>query len=204
MSCTTTAAVANVDARYVLGVRSGRRRASSEKCAASGKNSAIIRTHPSTLSAPVLIATLRFCTETTSTQHSTVKIRVRQPAASTTPHTTVMTSSVVAYATDLKERLLGVDATLLEAHGPVHPRVARQMADGVRRTVGGAEPADVGIATTGIAGPVSSDGQPVGTVHIAVSTHLGSRVESLLLEGDRDEIRTAAAARAITLAVDAL
>ena len=111
---------------------------------------------------------------------------------------------VVAYATDLKERLLGVDATLLEAHGPVHPRVARQMADGVRRTVGGAEPADVGIATTGIAGPVSSDGQPVGTVHIAVSTPLGSRVESLLLEGDRDEIRKAAAARAITLAVDAL
>ncbi len=116
----------------------------------------------------------------------------------------VFRGGVVAYATDLKERLLGVDATLLEAHGPVHPRVARQMADGVRRTVGGAEPADVGIATTGIAGPVSSDGQPVGTVHIAVSTPLGSRVESLLLEGDRDEIRTAAAARAITLAVDAL
>ena len=116
----------------------------------------------------------------------------------------VFRGGVVAYATDLKERLLGVDATLLEAHGPVHPRVARQMADGVRRTVGGTEPADVGIATTGIAGPVSSDGQPVGTVHIAVSTPLGSRVESLLLEGDRDEIRTAAAARAITLAVDAL
>ncbi|MDT0185817.1 CinA family protein [Microbacterium sp. ARD31] len=116
----------------------------------------------------------------------------------------VFRGGVVAYATDLKERLLGVDATLLEAHGPVHPRVARQMADGVRRAVGGAEPADVGIATTGIAGPVSSDGQPVGTVHIAVSTPLGSRVESLLLEGDRDEIRTAAAARAIALAVDAL
>lgn len=116
----------------------------------------------------------------------------------------VFRGGIVAYATDLKERLLGVDETLLDAHGPVHPRVARQMADGVRRAVGTEDPADVGIATTGIAGPVSSDGQPVGTVHIAVSTPLGSRVESLLLEGDRDEIRTAATARAIALAVDAL
>lgn len=116
----------------------------------------------------------------------------------------VFRGGIVAYATDLKERLLGVDETLLDAHGPVHPRVARQMADGVRRAVGDDEPADVGVATTGIAGPVSSDGQPVGTVHIAVSTPLGSRVESLLLEGDRDEIRTAATARAITLAIDAL
>jgi nicotinamide-nucleotide amidase len=116
----------------------------------------------------------------------------------------VFRGGVVAYATDLKARLLGVDETLLEAHGPVHPRVARQMADGVRRTVGEADAADVGIATTGIAGPLSSDGQPVGTVHIAVSTPLGSRVESLELTGDREQIRTEAAARAISLAIEAL
>ena len=62
----------------------------------------------------------------------------------------VFRGGIVAYATELKARLLGVDATLLEAHGPVHPRVARQMADGIRRVVGEEEPADVGIATTGI------------------------------------------------------
>lgn len=116
----------------------------------------------------------------------------------------VFRGGIVAYATDLKARLLAVDATLLAAHGPVHPRVARQMADGVRRAVGEDDAADVGIATTGIAGPLSADGQPVGTVHIAVSTPLGSRVETLLLEGDRDSIRTEAAARAIALAIDAL
>lgn len=116
----------------------------------------------------------------------------------------VFRGGVVAYATDVKSRLLGVDDTLLAAHGPVHPRVARQMADGVRRAVGDDDPADVGISTTGIAGPVSADGQPVGTVHVAVSTPLGSRVESLLLDGDRDAIRTAAAAHAIALAIDAL
>lgn len=117
----------------------------------------------------------------------------------------VLRGGVVAYATDLKSALLGVDATLLAAHGPVHSRVARQMADGVRRTLGeGGLPADVGIATTGIAGPVSPDGQPVGTVHLAVSTPLGSRVESVQLNGDRPQIRAEAAALAIRLALEAL
>ncbi|WP_292834721.1 CinA family protein [Microbacterium sp.] len=117
----------------------------------------------------------------------------------------VLRGGVVAYATDVKEGVLGVDPTLLEAHGPVHPRVARQMAEGVRRVLGrDGVPADVGIATTGIAGPLSPDGQPVGTVHLAVSTPLGSRVESLELGGDRDSIRAEAAGRAIRLALDAL
>ncbi|MCX3060493.1 CinA family protein [Streptomyces beihaiensis] len=72
--------------------------------------------------------------------------------------------SVTAYATELKHRLLGVDAELLAAHGPVHPEVALEMADGVREALG----ADWGIATTGVAGPDPQDGQPVGTVFVAV------------------------------------
>lgn len=117
----------------------------------------------------------------------------------------VLRGGVVAYATDVKSSLLGVEPTLLAAHGPVHPRVAQQMAEGARRALGAhGEPADVGIATTGIAGPVSPDGQPVGTVHIAVATPLGSRVESLHLSGDREKIRTDAVARALRLALDAL
>jgi nicotinamide-nucleotide amidase len=65
-------------------------------------------------------------------------------------------------------------------------------------------PADVGVATTGIAGPLSPDGQPVGTVHIAVATPLGSRVESVLIDGDRAAIRTETAARAVRLVLDTL
>ena len=117
----------------------------------------------------------------------------------------VLRGGIVAYATDVKGALLGVDETLLAAHGPVHPRVARQMADGVRRALGhDGLPADVGIATTGIAGPVSPDGQPVGTVHVAVSTPLGSRVESVQLTGDRAAIRAEAAALAVRIALEAL
>ena len=99
--------------------------------------------------------------------------------------------AIVAYATPLKHSLLGVDEELLARHGAVHPEVARQMADGVRRAVAiDDRPAEVGIATTGIAGPDSPDGQPVGTVHIGVSTPDASRVLSLRLDGDRAAIRS--------------
>lgn len=117
----------------------------------------------------------------------------------------VVRGGVVAYATDLKHSLLGVDAALLDAHGPVHPLVAGEMAEGVRSTLSRAgDRCDLGIATTGIAGPESPDGQPVGTVHLAVATALGTRVESLLLTGDREAVRTAATRAAIRLALDAL
>lgn len=97
---------------------------------------------------------------------------------------------VVAYATPVKHTLLGVDADLLAAHGPVHPEVALQMADGVRRAVAvDGRAADVGISTTGIAGPDSPDGQPVGTVHIGVVTPSVRRSRSFVFAGDRPAIR---------------
>ncbi|MGA4839225.1 CinA family protein [Streptomyces sp. G45] len=72
--------------------------------------------------------------------------------------------SVTAYATELKQRVLGVDGALLAARGAVDADVALQMAAGVRTLLG----ADWGVATTGVAGPEPQDGQPVGTVFVAV------------------------------------
>ncbi|QIP72999.1 CinA family protein [Streptomyces sp. VN1] len=101
--------------------------------------------------------------------------------------------SVTAYATELKRDVLGVDPALLAARGAVDPQVAAQMAAGVRRALG----ADWGIATTGVAGPEPQDGQPVGTVFVAVDgphgadrgSAYGGKVEALRLNGDRAEIR---------------
>jgi nicotinamide-nucleotide amidase len=102
----------------------------------------------------------------------------------------VLLGGVVAYATPVKHAVLGVDSGTLAEHGPVHPEVARQMAEGVRRVVGvGGRPADVGISTTGIAGPDSPDGQPVGTVHIGVVTPFATQTRALHLDGDRAAIR---------------
>lgn len=114
----------------------------------------------------------------------------------------VLLGAVVAYATPVKGSLLGVDADLLSAYGPVHPEVARQMADGVRRAVSvDGRPADVGVATTGIAGPESPDGQPVGTVHIAVVTPTASVTEPHAFPGDRAAIRAQAADAALALLI---
>jgi nicotinamide-nucleotide amidase len=101
--------------------------------------------------------------------------------------------SVTAYATELKREVLGVDGALLAERGAVDPQVAAAMAAGVRKILG----ADWGIATTGVAGPDPQDGQPVGTVFVAVDGPFhpdsrcpaGGKVSSLRLNGDRAEIR---------------
>ncbi|MFJ8045406.1 CinA family protein [Kitasatospora sp. NPDC096147] len=102
---------------------------------------------------------------------------------------------VTAYATELKASVLGVDEGLLAVHGPVHPVVARQMADGVRRLLG----ATYGLATTGVAGPQEQDGKPVGTVHIGLSGPDGARTVSLELSGARETIRRDTVAAALDL-----
>lgn len=92
---------------------------------------------------------------------------------------------VVAYATAVKASVLGVDAALLDRVGAVDEQVAAQMADGARRLLS----ADVGVATTGVAGPDPQDGAPVGTVCVAVATPEGTTAERVHLSGDRAEIR---------------
>ncbi|PVE95886.1 nicotinamide-nucleotide amidohydrolase family protein [Microbacterium sp. TPD7012] len=117
----------------------------------------------------------------------------------------VLLGGVVAYATPVKHTVLGVDAATLAQHGPVFPDVARQMADGVRRAVGvGGRPADVGVSTTGIAGPDSPDGQPVGTVHIGVVTPIASQTRELHLGGDRAAIRAGSVAAALDFLLEIL
>ena len=112
----------------------------------------------------------------------------------------VLRGGVVAYATPLKATLLGVDTDLLERSGPVHAEVAEQMARGVRERLG----ADVGLATTGVAGPGPQDVHPAGEVHVAVVTPTGVRVESLMLAGDRSQIRAAACRGVLACALTAV
>lgn len=125
---------------------------------------------------------------------------VSVPGASAT-----LLGGVVAYATPVKATLLGVDAVLLHAHGPVHAEVAEQMAAGVRSAVQvDGRPADVGIATTGIAGPDSPDGQPVGTVHVGIATPETVRSHTFRFDGDRAAVRSQTVDAAIAKAIDAV
>ncbi len=102
----------------------------------------------------------------------------------------VVLGGVVAYDTELKHTVLGVDAGLLAEHGPVHPEVAEQMADRVRSVLAvGGRPADVGLATTGVAGPDSQGGHPPGTVYLGIAVGGSVRSLRLSLTGDRSAIR---------------
>jgi nicotinamide-nucleotide amidase len=102
----------------------------------------------------------------------------------------VFKGGVVAYASQVKFDVLGVP------RGPVVCEVAaRAMAEGVRRLLG----TDVGLATTGVAGPNEQDGQPVGTVFIGLA--MGDRTEAkeVRLPGDPDRVRQYAVISALDL-----
>jgi nicotinamide-nucleotide amidase len=117
----------------------------------------------------------------------------------------VVSGGVVAYATSVKRSLLGVSSDLLAREGAVHADVARQMADGVRRALAlDGRPADIGLATTGVAGPDPQDGRSPGTVFLGVS--IGGRVEAVALElgGDRETIRRATVEAAILAVLERL
>ncbi|MCD2443762.1 CinA family protein [Agromyces sp. SYSU K20354] len=112
---------------------------------------------------------------------------IRIPGASA-----VVSGGVVAYDTAVKRTLLGVDAALLAREGAVHPEVARQMATGVRAALAvDGRPADLGMATTGVAGPDWQDGRAPGTVYLGIADAEGAEAIELEFDGDRAAIRAA-------------
>jgi nicotinamide-nucleotide amidase len=107
----------------------------------------------------------------------------------------VYAGGVITYATRLKVELLGVPLEIVYGDGAVSAACARAMAAGVRRVLG----ADVGVSTTGVAGPDRQEGKPAGTVFVAVADDRGEAVRPLRLTGDRAGIRSATVEAALEL-----
>jgi nicotinamide-nucleotide amidase len=107
----------------------------------------------------------------------------------------VFRGGVQVYATDLKASLAGVPGPVLAEHGAVSEPTARALAQGVRERLG----ATYGLALTGVAGPDPQEGQPVGTLHVAVAGPDGVRARSLRLPGDRARVRLLAVTAALDL-----
>jgi nicotinamide-nucleotide amidase len=115
----------------------------------------------------------------------------------------VVAGGVVAYQTPLKHQLLDVPADLLADRGAVDPDVAVAMAVGVRTALAvEGRVADVGLATTGVAGPDPQDGHEPGTVYVALSAGGATRVTRLALEGDRAAIRSATVSESLSMLHD--
>lgn len=100
----------------------------------------------------------------------------------------VFLGGVVSYANEVKERALGVKEETLVAFGAVSKETAVEMAEGVKRLCG----SDIGISTTGIAGPDGgTEEKPVGTVYVGFSYKGVTDAFNLRLDKNmsRDEIR---------------
>ena len=105
----------------------------------------------------------------------------------------VFRGGIVAYALDAKDGVLGVPHGLLATWGPVSEQVAVAMAEGARRLFG----ADVGVATTGAAGPEPHGGRAPGTFCVGVASPSGTIALTEVVAGDRQEVRAKATDRAI-------
>jgi nicotinamide-nucleotide amidase len=93
---------------------------------------------------------------------------------------------IVCYTNDIKKRLLHVSEEILQMDGAVSAPCARALAENVRKLCG----SNIGISFTGVAGPGSLEGKPVGTVYIGIAiNNEPTEVFSLSLAGSREAIR---------------
>ena len=113
---------------------------------------------------------------------------------------TVYAGGVITYATRLKVELLGVPIEIIHGDGAVSAPCARAMAGGARTLLG----ADIGVSTTGVAGPDRQEGKPAGTVFVAVVDAEGQAVRALRLDGDREAVRAATSDAALELVLSRL
>ena len=96
------------------------------------------------------------------------------------------TGGVVAYSNQIKEAILGVRATTLKENGAVSEETAMEMAEGVRRRF----KTDIGLSTTGIAGPTGGTPEkPVGLVWIGISTAKHTAAYECHFKADREGVK---------------
>lgn len=109
----------------------------------------------------------------------------------------VIGEGFITYSNDAKRKYLGVKKSTLKKYGAVSKQCAKEMAAGLL----GATKADVGLVTTGIAGPGGgTDEKPVGLVYIGCNVCGKIKVKKYIFEGDRRQIRDSATEKALVLA----
>ncbi|MGK0466502.1 competence/damage-inducible protein A [Clostridium sp.] len=108
----------------------------------------------------------------------------------------VFMEGVVTYTNEAKIRRLGVKKETLDKYGAVSSEVAAEMAIGIAKTAG----VNIGISTTGIAGPGGGSGEkPVGLVYVGLCINGETKTKMLKLSGDRQKIRERATMQLLDL-----
>ncbi len=108
---------------------------------------------------------------------------------------------VIAYANEIKQRLLRVPSEVLAARGAVSTETARAMADGAAKATG----TDYAVSVSGIAGPEGGTLQkPVGLVFVGLRTPRGTEAFEYRFDGDREAVRLQAVAAALSRIAEAV
>ena len=111
----------------------------------------------------------------------------------------VVLGGLVPYHDQLKQSLLGLSSELLAVRGAVSPEVAAAMAHAVRELAH----ADIGLATTGIAGPGgATNSKPVGLAYVAAASVAGALIREHRWTSDRASNRRASARAVLALALE--
>lgn len=98
----------------------------------------------------------------------------------------VYKGGIISYTNEVKNKVLGVPAEILEQYGAVSEPVAKAMAEGTRKLL----KADIAVSVTGLAGPTGDEyGNPVGTVFIGFADADKTLVKHCLFKGDREQVR---------------
>lgn len=106
---------------------------------------------------------------------------------------------IVAYSNDSKVRHLGVPKEKIEKYGAASKEVARSMAHGVRQAFS----TNIGLSTTGIAGPTGgTPKKPVGLVFIGLAKGKKTYVRRLNLKGTRREIKEKTSENALRFLIE--
>ncbi|WP_032122927.1 competence/damage-inducible protein A [Clostridium amazonitimonense] len=98
----------------------------------------------------------------------------------------VFMEGVITYSNKSKVETLGIKVETLEKYGAVSEETAREMAEGIVKKAG----VDIGISSTGIAGPDGgTEEKPVGLVYIGICVRGKSMVKKLNIPGNRERVR---------------
>ena len=108
---------------------------------------------------------------------------------------------IVSYSNKAKVELLGVPEDILKEHGAVSEQVAKAMAKGVREK----SKVDIGLATTGIAGPTGGTKEkPVGLVYLGIAGSKNVEVKRFIFSGNRLENKESTCSAALQMLLDFL
>ncbi|MBN1053500.1 nicotinamide-nucleotide amidohydrolase family protein [Clostridium botulinum] len=108
----------------------------------------------------------------------------------------VFMEGAVTYSNEAKIRRLNVKKETLDKYGAVSEQVAIEMAEGIAKT----SRTNIGIATTGIAGPGGGTAEkPVGLVYIGICINGKAYARRYIFNGNRGEVRNLATMSALDM-----